>query len=103
MHWHAAVGTKPIPQIKGLNINDTFNTQDQAAAGMAKDGTVSVSEVKGETLADELGDDGGDATLWMHRGTEMEDAFAEDESSLRWPWMQDMNTRLLSANLDYDS
>ena len=40
-----------------------------------------VSEVKGEALADELVDDGGDTTLWMHKNTEMEDAFAKDGSS----------------------
>ena len=77
--------TKPIPQdstpqIKGLNNNDTFNTLDHAASGLAKDGAVSVSEVKGETLVDELVDDGGGATLWTHKGTEMEDAFAQDRS-----------------------
>ena len=55
--------TDSIPQIKGLNIGDTLNTLDHAAAGKAKDGTVSVSG----TLADELVDDCGDATLWMHR------------------------------------
>ena len=37
-------------------------------------------QVKGETLADELVNDGDDATLGMHKGTEREDAFALDGS-----------------------
>ena len=42
--------------------------------------TKPIPQVQGETLADELVDDGGDATLWMHKGTEMEDAFTKDGS-----------------------
>ena len=35
--------------------------------------TKPIPQVKGETLADELVDDGGDGTLRMHKGTETED------------------------------
>merc|ERR1712107_457911 len=73
-----------------------FSTQDHAAAGIAKAGTATVFAWKGETLpeywwcteqmltvpgadgCDQLVDDGGDATLLMHKGTELEAAFAKD-------------------------
>jgi len=75
-----------------------FSTQDHAAAGIAKAGTATVFAWKGETLpeywwcteqmltvpgadgCDQLVDDGGDATLLMHKGTELEAAFAKDGS-----------------------
>ena len=37
-------------------------------------------QVTGETLADELLQDGDDPTLRVHKGTEREDAFAKDGS-----------------------
>ena len=42
--------------------------------------TKPIPQVKRETLADELVDDGGDVTLWMQKTTEMEGAFAKDGS-----------------------
>ena len=39
-----------------------------------------IPQVKGETLADELVNDGDDATLGVHKGTEREDVFAKDGS-----------------------
>ena len=39
-----------------------------------------VPQVKGGTPADELVNDGDDATLGMHKGTEWEDIFAKDGS-----------------------
>merc|ERR1712117_797142 len=75
-----------------------FSTQDHAAAGIAKAGTATVFAWKGETLAeywwcteqmmtvpgadgcDLLVDDGGDATLLIHKGKEMEAKYAKDKS-----------------------
>merc|ERR1712224_660515 len=73
-----------------------FSTQDHAAAGVAKGGTSTVFAWKGETLEeywwcteqmmtvpgadgpDLIVDDGGDATLLIHKGKEWEAAFAKD-------------------------
>merc|ERR1712130_992546 len=73
-----------------------FSTQDHAAAGIAKAGTATVFAWKGETLpeywwcteqmmtvpgadgCDLLVDDGGDATLLIHKGKEFETKFAKD-------------------------
>merc|ERR1711990_897525 len=73
-----------------------FSTQDHAAAAIAKAGTATVFAWKGETLAeywwcteqmmtvpgkdgcDQLVDDGGDATLLIHKGKEYEALFAKD-------------------------
>jgi adenosylhomocysteinase len=75
-----------------------FSTQDHAAAAIAKKGTCSVFAWKGETLpeywwcteqmmtvpgkdgCDQLVDDGGDATLLIHKGKEFEEKFAKDGS-----------------------
>jgi len=75
-----------------------FSTQDQAAAAIAKAGTSTVFAWKGETLeeywwcteqmmtvpgadgCDQLVDDGGDATLLIHKGKEFETKFAKDGS-----------------------
>merc|ERR1712139_77658 len=75
-----------------------FSTQDQAAAAIAKADTASVFAWKGETLeeywwcteqmmtvpgedgCDQLVDDGGDATLLIHKGLEFETKFAKDGS-----------------------
>merc|ERR1739836_28514 len=75
-----------------------FSTQDQAAAAIAKAGTSAVFAWKGETLpeywwcteqmmtvpgadgCDQLVDDGGDATLLIHKGKELEEKFAKDGS-----------------------
>merc|ERR1719262_1484679 len=75
-----------------------FSTQDHAAAGIAKAGTSAVFAWKGETLpeywwcteqmltwpgcdgCDQLVDDGGDATLLMHKGREFEIKFEKDGS-----------------------
>merc|ERR1719198_79381 len=75
-----------------------FSTQDHAAAAIAKANTSSVFAWKGETLAeywwcteqmltwpgadgpDQLVDDGGDATLLIHKGKEYEEKFAKDGS-----------------------
>merc|ERR1712242_483046 len=75
-----------------------FSTQDQAAAAIAKAGTSTVFAWKGETLpeywwcteqmmtvpgadgCDQLVDDGGDATLLIHKGKEFEEQFAKDGS-----------------------
>merc|ERR1711988_1016035 len=75
-----------------------FSTQDQAAAAIAKAETASVFAWKGETLeeywwcteqmmtvpgkdgCDQLVDDGGDATLLIHKGKEFEEKFAKDGS-----------------------
>merc|ERR1711957_690081 len=71
---------------------------DHAAAAIAKPGTCSVFAWKGETLpeywwcteqmmtvpgadgCDQLVDDGGDATLLMHKGKELEAKYAKDKS-----------------------
>merc|ERR1719463_825518 len=73
-----------------------FSTQDHAAAGVAKAGTASIFAWKGETLPeywwcteqaltwegyagpDLIVDDGGDATLLIHKGKELEAKFAKD-------------------------
>merc|ERR1712115_530337 len=73
-----------------------FSTQDHAAAAIAKAGTSTVFAWKGETLAeywwctenmmtwpgidgcDLLVDDGGDATLLIHKGREFEIKFEKD-------------------------
>jgi len=75
-----------------------FSTQDHAAAAIAKAGTATVYAWKGETLAeywwcteqmmtvpgadgcDQLVDDGGDATLLIHKGKEFEGKYAKDKS-----------------------
>jgi len=75
-----------------------FSTQDHAAAAIAKAGTATVFAWKGETLpeywwcteqmmqvpgadgCDQLVDDGGDATLLVHKGKEFEGKFAADGS-----------------------
>merc|ERR1712224_549999 len=75
-----------------------FSTQDHAAAAIAKAGTATVFAWKGETLpeywwcteqmltvpgadgCDQLVDDGGDATLLIHKGREFEEKFAKDGS-----------------------
>merc|ERR1712113_1006928 len=75
-----------------------FSTQDHAAAAIAKAGTSAVFAWKGETLpeywwcteqmmtvpgadgCDQLVDDGGDATLLMHKGKEFEGKYAKDKS-----------------------
>merc|ERR1711971_662959 len=73
-----------------------FSTQDHAAAAIAKKGTATVFAWKGETLpeywwcteqmmlvpgadgCDQLVDDGGDATLLVHKGKHGEEKFAKD-------------------------
>jgi adenosylhomocysteinase len=73
-----------------------FSTQDHAAAAIAKEGTATVFAWKGETLpeywwcteqmltipgadgCDQLVDDGGDATLLIHKGKEFEEKFEKD-------------------------
>merc|ERR1711934_1038085 len=75
-----------------------FSTQDHAAAAIAKANTATVFAWKGETLpeywwcteqmmtvpgkdgCDQLVDDGGDATLLIHKGKEYEEKFAKDGS-----------------------
>merc|ERR1712045_316225 len=75
-----------------------MGTQDHAAAAIAKAGTSTVFAWKGETLpeywwcteqmmtvpgadgCDQLVDDGGDATLLIHKGKEFEEKFAKDGS-----------------------
>merc|ERR1712091_562949 len=75
-----------------------FSTQDHAAAAIAKAGTSSVFAWKGETLAeywwcteqmltwpgadgpDFIVDDGGDATMLIHKGKEFEEKYAKDKS-----------------------
>merc|ERR1711959_608486 len=76
-----------------------FSTQDHAAAAIAKAGTSAVFAWKGETLpeywwcteqmmtwgegidgCDQLVDDGGDATLLIHKGKEYEAAYAKDKT-----------------------
>jgi len=75
-----------------------FSTQDHAAAAIAKAGTSAVFAWKGETLpeywwcteqmmtipgadgCDQLVDDGGDATLLIHKGKEFEGKYAKDKS-----------------------
>merc|ERR1711975_174306 len=87
----AALGAK----VRWCSCN-IFSTQDHAAAAIAKAGTSTVFAWKGETLAeywwcteqmmtvpgadgcDQLVDDGGDATLLIHKGLEFEAKFAKD-------------------------
>merc|ERR1711939_54655 len=75
-----------------------FSTQDHAAAAVAKAGTSVVFAWKGETLpeywwcteqmltwpgsdgADQIVDDGGDATMLIHKGREFEEKYAKDKS-----------------------
>merc|ERR1711959_691273 len=76
-----------------------FSTQDHAAAAIAKAGTSAVFAWKGETLpeywwcteqmmtwgegidgCDQLVDDGGDATLLIHKGKEYEATYAKDKT-----------------------
>ena len=75
-----------------------FSTQDHAAAAIAKEKTATVFAWKGETLPeywfcteqaltwpgadgpDLIVDDGGDATLLIHKGKEYEEKFAKDGS-----------------------
>merc|ERR1712024_315595 len=89
----AALGAK----VRWCSCN-IFSTQDHAAAAIAKAGTTTVFAWKGETLAeywwcteqmmtvpgadgcDQLVDDGGDATLLMHKGKEFEAKYAKDKS-----------------------
>merc|ERR1711981_1162324 len=89
----AALGAK----VRWCSCN-IFSTQDHAAAGIAKAGTATVFAWKGETLSeywwcteqmmtvpgadgcDQLVDDGGDATLLIHKGKEYEEKFAKDGS-----------------------
>merc|ERR1711871_1783168 len=89
----AAMGAK----VRWASCN-IFSTQDHAAAAIAKAGTATVFAWKGETLpeywwcteqmmtvpgqdgCDLLVDDGGDATLLIHKGKEFEEKFAKDGS-----------------------
>merc|ERR1712178_249075 len=89
----AAMGAK----VRWCSCN-IFSTQDHAAAAIAKAGTAAVFAWKGETLpeywwcteqmmtvpgadgCDQLVDDGGDATLLIHKGKEHEEKFAKDGS-----------------------
>merc|ERR1712166_1614702 len=89
----AALGAK----VRWCSCN-IFSTQDHAAAAIVKAGTSTVFAWKGETLpeywwcteqmmtvpgqdgCDQLVDDGGDATLLIHRGLEFEAKFAKDGS-----------------------
>jgi len=75
-----------------------FSTQDHAAAAVAKAGTAAVFAWKGETLPeywwcteqmltwpgadgpDFIVDDGGDATMLIHKGKEFEEKYAKDKS-----------------------
>merc|ERR1712051_625554 len=89
----AALGAK----VRWASCN-IFSTQDHAAAAIAKAGTSTVFAWKGETLpeywwcteqmmtvpgedgCDQLVDDGGDATLLIHKGKEFEAKYAKDGS-----------------------
>jgi len=89
----AALGAK----VRWCSCN-IFSTQDHAAAAIAKAGTSTVFAWKGETLTeywwcteqmmtvpgedgcDQLVDDGGDATLLIHKGKEFEGKYAQDKS-----------------------
>merc|ERR1712110_206154 len=89
----AAMGAK----VRWCSCN-IFSTQDHAAAAIAKAGTSTVFAWKGETLpeywwcteqmmtvpgadgCDQLVDDGGDATLLIHKGKEFEAKYAKDKS-----------------------
>jgi len=89
-------------QVLGAKVRwcscNIFSTQDHAAAAIAKAETSTVFAWKGETLeeywwcteqmmtvpgqdgCDQLVDDGGDATLLIHKGKEFEEKFAKDGS-----------------------
>merc|ERR1712226_278510 len=87
----AALGAK----VRWCSCN-IFSTQDHAATAIAKAGTSAVYAWKGETLAeywwcteqmltwpgadgaDQIVDDGGDATLLIHKGKEFEEKYAKD-------------------------
>merc|ERR1711948_110992 len=87
----AALGAK----VRWCSCN-IFSTQDHAAVAIAKAETATVFAWKGETLeeywwcteqmmtvpgadgCDQLVDDGGDATLLIHKGKEFEQKFAKD-------------------------
>merc|ERR1712027_22566 len=89
----AALGAK----VRWCSCN-IFSTQDHAAAAIAKAGTSAVFAWKGETLpeywwcteqmmtvpgadgCDQLVDDGGDATLLIHKGKEFEEKYKKDGS-----------------------
>merc|ERR1712096_196089 len=89
----AALGAK----VRWCSCN-IFSTQDHAAAAIAKAGTSAVYAWKGETLAeywwcteqmmtwpgadgpDQIVDDGGDATMLIHKGKEFEEKYAKDKS-----------------------
>merc|ERR1711972_1315503 len=89
----AAMGAK----VRWCSCN-IFSTQDHAAAAIAKAGTAAVFAWKGETLkeywwcteqmmtvpgkdgCDQLVDDGGDATLLIHKGKEYEEKYAKVEN-----------------------
>merc|ERR1712032_328895 len=94
----AALGAK----VRWCSCN-IFSTQDHAAAAIAKAGTSAVYAWKGETLAEywwcteqmltwpdsdgahQIVDDGGDATLLIHKGKEFEEKFAKDKNDLPNP------------------
>jgi len=89
-------------QVLGAKVRwcscNIFSTQDHAAAAIAKAETSTVFAWKGETLeeywwcteqmmtvpgqdgCDQLVDDGGDATMLIHKGKEFEEKFAKDGS-----------------------
>merc|ERR1712048_547484 len=89
----AAMGAK----VRWCSCN-IFSTQDHAAAAIAKAGTSAVFAWKGETLPeywwcteqmltwpgadgpDQIVDDGGDATMLIHKGKEFEEKYAKDKS-----------------------
>merc|ERR1711862_567574 len=89
----AALGAK----VRWCSCN-IFSTQDHAAAAIAKAGTSAVFAWKGETLAeywwcteqmltwpgadgpDQIVDDGGDATMLIHKGKEYEELYAKDKT-----------------------
>jgi len=80
-----------------------FSTQDHAAAAIAKANTSAVYAWKGETLAeywwcteqmltwpgadgpDQIVDDGGDATMLIHKGKEWEEKYAKDKKDVPNP------------------
>merc|ERR1712134_149951 len=79
-------------------MGNIFSTQDHAAAAVAKAGTSVVFAWKGETLPeywwcteqmltwpgcdgpDLIVDDGGDATMLIHKGREFEEKYAKDKT-----------------------
>jgi adenosylhomocysteinase len=85
------------PKVHWCSCN-LFSTQDHAAAANAKAGTSTVFAWKGETLPEywwcteqmmtvpgfdgcvQLVDDGGDATLLIHKGNELEEKYAKGGS-----------------------